>query len=106
MRYGDAVNFSVLSSSFPKFVESLLGDCRDMLTVFKPKTVAEKDIHGQPQCLRNVIIVHLPSGLGNRSVGDEGAFEPNSGVGHVSRVLGARQELISCWNVIVGYRIW
>jgi hypothetical protein len=36
MRYGDEVNFGVPGSSFPKLIESLLGDwMKDVLTVFE-----------------------------------------------------------------------
>lgn len=35
--------------------------------------------NGQPQCLRNVIIVDFPLGFGNESLDDEGALEFISG---------------------------
>ena len=41
-------------------------------------------------------------GVGDCSFEDEGAFEPTSGTGEVSRAMGDIQEFNSCWSVIVG----
>lgn len=56
---------------------------------------------GQPQCLRNVIIVGLPLGFGNGSLGDEGALELISGGDWTSIGDGENHELSSCWKVIL-----
>lgn len=43
--------------------------------------VDESILHGHPQCLRNVITVGFPSGLGNGSCADDGAASPMMGSG-------------------------
>ena len=97
MRDGDEINVRVLGSSFAKLVESLLGDwMRKVLMKFEYESSDEdEDLQGQPQCLKKARTVDFPLGLGNCSFEDEGAFEPTSGTGDVSRALGGDQELNS-----------
>ena len=47
------------------------------------------------------MIVGFPFGSGSWSLGDEGAFEPSSGMGDVLTAFGDIHEVNSCWKVIV-----
>jgi hypothetical protein len=51
------------------------------------------------------MIVGFLFAFGNGSFSIEGALEPISGAGNVSRVFGLSQEESSCWNVIIAMEI-
>jgi len=53
-------------------------------------------LQGQPQWRRNVMIVGFPFALGIGSFSIEGALDPISGAGNVSRLVGLSQEESSC----------
>lgn len=53
-------------------------------------------VHGQPQCLRNDIIVGLPSAFGRDNLSVEGALAPTCGIGAVSRHLSDHHDAASC----------
>ncbi len=57
-------------------------------------------VHGQPQCLKNVIMVGFPSACGRGNFSVDGAFAPMCGTGAVSRYLGDSHDAASCWKVI------
>jgi hypothetical protein len=71
-----------------------------------PRRKSQEDInekfylHGQPQCLRNVMITGLPSLLGRNRNSVKGAVLPIPGTTDVSTGVGDSQDDSSCCSDI------
>lgn len=61
------------------------------------------NLHGQPQCLKNVTTVGLPSDTGKLSFPVEGALSPTAGVVPVFTAAGDIHDQNSLDNVMMYY---